>query len=153
MVLWLPPCGYEKIIACRSTERDIVTGIWVSASREYLESRHPICRYDVIGVAWQASTLLVRVRVPLSAPMRGKLSDRLLVSYARDTGFDSQTRNSWYYYKKRSGFCHPFFNLEELFSFTSTFLSASHVYVRLGFKTYSVFFNLSPAFFTMFHKS
>lgn len=69
--------------------------------------------------------------------MRGKLSDRLLVSYARDTGFDSQTRNSWYYYKsKKQSFIAPLFSFEELFLFSSSsFLTASHCYVRLGFKT------------------
>lgn len=93
--------------------------------------------------------------------MQGKLSDRLLVSYARDTGFDSLTCKDLDIITKKAG-PHPscFFNYPDfgvfrglLFSSSSSFFSASHVYVRLGFKTYSVFFNLSPAFFTIFHKS
>lgn len=73
--------------------------------------------------------------------MRGKLSDRLLVSYARDTGFDSQTRNSWYYYKKSRASLLRFFSFEELFfSSSSSFLTASHVYIWLGSK--SVFSSL-----------
>ena len=83
----------------------------------------------------------------------GEAFGRLLVSYAGDTGFDSLTCNYFSSVIKKEVFITPFFGLEELFSFTSTFLSASHVYVRLGFKTYSVFFSLSPAFFTIFHKS
>ena len=81
------------------------------------------------------------------AIMRGKLSDRLLVSYARDTGFDSQTRNSWYYYKsKKQSFVAPLFSFEELFfSSSSSFFTASHVYIWLGSKSFfsSLFISVS----------